>query len=257
MNEAARRAASLDSVADRVAALRRFVQLTSPYLPAERLEPAGRVIDRAGERLALSRSHTVVALAGATGSGKSSIFNALAGGELSRVGLRRPTTGETHAAVWGADDAHELLDWLGVDRRHGRADKPALSGLVLLDLPDFDSIEPAHRVEADRLLALADLMVWVWTTEIRRPGGAPAVPGRAASPPGHHAGRTQPSHRLSRADIERCLADLNRILAADGLGGVPTLATSTSATPASPVPAVTCNTQWGPASLPCSGCPPM
>ena len=32
---------------------------------------------------------------------------------------------------------------------------------MLLDLPDFDSVEASHRVEADRLLALVDLMVWV------------------------------------------------------------------------------------------------
>src|SRR5947207_10777250 len=40
-------------------------------------------------------------------------------------------------------------------------DQATLRGLVLLDLPDFDSVEETHRVEADRLLALADLVVWV------------------------------------------------------------------------------------------------
>ena len=58
--------------------------------------------DRAGERLALSRDHTVVALAGATGSGKSSLFNTIAGlPNCPRSGVRRPTTGVAHACVWG------------------------------------------------------------------------------------------------------------------------------------------------------------
>ena len=39
--------------------------------------------------------------------------------------------------------------------------RPALRGLVLLDLPDFDSVEARHRLEVDRLLRLVDLVVWV------------------------------------------------------------------------------------------------
>ena len=37
-----------------------------------------------------------MALAGATGSGKSSLFNALLGEEVSAPGVRRPTTGTAH-----------------------------------------------------------------------------------------------------------------------------------------------------------------
>src|SRR6185369_15772440 len=64
-----------ERVVDRVEALRRLVGATEAYLPASRLAPARALVARAGERLALSRSHTVAALAGATGSGKSTIFN--------------------------------------------------------------------------------------------------------------------------------------------------------------------------------------
>ena len=32
---------------------------------------------------------------------------------------------------------------------------------MLLDLPDHDSTEVAHHVEVDRLVELADLLVWV------------------------------------------------------------------------------------------------
>ena len=36
-----------------------------------------------------------------------------------------------------------------------------LDGLVLLDLPDFDSRVREHRAEADRVLEMCDLFVWV------------------------------------------------------------------------------------------------
>ncbi|MGO9294206.1 MAG: hypothetical protein ACLP52_10080, partial [Streptosporangiaceae bacterium] len=51
------------------------------------LTTAQELLTRAGERLRLSSEHTVVALAGGTGSGKSSLFNALAGADFSTVGV--------------------------------------------------------------------------------------------------------------------------------------------------------------------------
>jgi hypothetical protein len=48
-----------------------------------------------------------------------------------------------------------------VPRRHRLDSDGALDGLVLLDLPDFDSVERAHRLEVDRIVSLADLLVWV------------------------------------------------------------------------------------------------
>ncbi|MFC7493908.1 MULTISPECIES: GTPase [unclassified Nocardioides] len=130
------------------------------------------VVERAAGRLRLSAAHTVVGIAGATGSGKSSTFNALTGLELSAVGVRRPTTSWASACVWGREGADELLDWLGIPPRHqttrdsmldnGRRDQQAeLDGVVLLDLPDHDSTEVSHHLEVDRLISLADLLVWV------------------------------------------------------------------------------------------------
>ena len=134
------------------------------------VDEAGRVVDRAGARLRLSAEHTVVALAGATGSGKSSTFNALAGLDLAAVGVRRPTTSYATACVWGDEGAAELLEWLDIPPRHrvvrdsmldrGHQDN-GLDGLVLLDLPDHDSTEVSHHLEVERLVGLTDLMVWV------------------------------------------------------------------------------------------------
>ena len=65
------------------------------------LDDADAVLKRAGERLRLSGSHTVIALAGGTGSGKSTLFNALSGATFSPAGVTRPTTRHVHACVWG------------------------------------------------------------------------------------------------------------------------------------------------------------
>ena len=122
-----------------------------------RLSSAARaVVAKAGERLGLGLESTVVALAGPTGAGKSQLFNALVGEELAAVGRRRPTTSAGQAAVWG-DGADPLLDWLEIPRRH-RLDADGLEGLVLLDLPDFDSVEAATASRSIAIVALADLV---------------------------------------------------------------------------------------------------
>ena len=134
------------------------------------LDRARAVSTRAGERLRLSGEHTVVALAGSTGSGKSSLFNVLSGADISPAGVRRPTTAKAYASVWGSDGAAPLVQWLGVPRRQttwrhgpGLRDEEVgeLDGLVLLDLPDHDSAVVEHQHEVDRLVELVDLLVWV------------------------------------------------------------------------------------------------
>src|SRR5215472_13896055 len=67
----------------------------------ELLADASEVLARADQRLMLSSRHTVVSLAGGTGSGKSSLFNQLAGADFSTVGVTRPVTRDAHACVWG------------------------------------------------------------------------------------------------------------------------------------------------------------
>ena len=141
-------------------------RVTDPALLAR----ARTVSTRAGERLRLSGEHTVVALAGSTGSGKSSLFNVLSGDDVSPVGVRRPTTSKAYASVWGSEGAAPLVQWLGVPRRqtswrHGpglrEEELGELDGLVLLDLPDHDSNVVEHQHEVDRLVELVDLLVWV------------------------------------------------------------------------------------------------
>lgn len=220
----------------RLAALQRFLRVVDPYLPDNDLVAAHTMVERAGSRLSLSQDHTVVALAGSTGSGKSSLFNALARLKLSPVGVRRPTTGVAHACVWGPlEPANRLLDWIGVLPRQrfiresalDGDDEAALRGLVLLDLPDFDSVEQGHRLEVDRLLGLVDLVVWVvdpqkygdrilhnaYLKQFKSHGDITIVVLNQAD-------------RLSATDTDVVLTDLKRLLEEDGLAAAPTMATS-------------------------------
>lgn len=149
---------------DRLAALREAASLGRDRIDDAALAEMDGVIERASARRALSGDHTVVGFFGATGSGKSSLFNAVVGEDLARVHVRRPTTSEPLAAVWNPVGSEPLLDWLQVtDRRQPRAPfagDPTLS-LILLDLPDFDSVELAHREIAERLAGQVDVLVWV------------------------------------------------------------------------------------------------
>ncbi|MGP5389452.1 GTPase [Glutamicibacter arilaitensis] len=147
------------------------MQLAEPYLEPETIDLAADVITRAESRRQLSSEHVVVGLFGATGSGKSTIFNALVGQELAATGVIRPTTTDTVAAIWEPEGASELLDWLEVTTRHIMGDQDSRaqpgkkkkfdSGLLLLDLPDMDSTAVDHHKIAARLVGQVDYLVWV------------------------------------------------------------------------------------------------
>jgi len=227
-----------------LAALDEAVEVLDGRADPKVLTRALAVGSRAGERLRLSGEHTVVALAGSTGSGKSSLFNALAGEDLSPVGVRRPTTSKAHACVWGAEGATTLVQWLGVPRRqtawrHGSGDawgrdsasRPTaddqLDGLVLLDLPDHDSTVLEHRLEVDRLVELVDLLVWVVDPQKYADQALHAHYLRRLA--GHSAVTVVVLNQVDTVNpfaAAECAEDLRRLLDADGLRRSPVLTTS-------------------------------
>ncbi|WP_435299740.1 ABC transporter [Timonella sp. A28] len=151
-----------------VAELRAALETGKPYLPLELQKQGYEILNSIEKRLDLGVDHTIVALAGGTGSGKSSTFNALSGLEFADVGVLRPTTARVASCTWSSD-ATALLDWLEVDsdRRISRdtaldgEDQRALHGMILLDLPDHDSVAEHHRTIVDKVLPLVDVLMWI------------------------------------------------------------------------------------------------
>jgi GTP-binding protein EngB required for normal cell division len=245
--EGARRLVARGSdLGGRIEALQSATAAARGRLDDELVDQAEEVVERAAGRLRLSADHTVVAIAGATGSGKSSTFNALTGLELSAVGVRRPTTSWATACVWGSEGAQELLEWLGIPPRHQttrdsmldssglasslgsrpREDRE-MEGVVLLDLPDHDSTEVSHHLEVDRIVKLADLLVWVLDPQKYADA---AIHDRYLAPLASHAGvMVVVLNHIDVVPADRrtsMLEDVRRLLDQDGLGEVPVIATS-------------------------------
>ncbi len=222
-------------IAGRVRSLEAALAAGGDCLDPAAVEQARHVLERTGARMTLGADKTVVALVGATGSGKSTLFNALAGMEIAEAGARRPTTSTAMACVWGDDGADALLDWLDVPVRHRTqretvldADREAsLHGLVLLDLPDHDSTVVANRLEVDRLVDLVDLLVWV--VDPQKYADEALHSGYLRRLAGHESVMLVVLNQVDRLgpdEAETCRTDLRRLLDADGLSGVRLLTAS-------------------------------
>lgn len=200
---------------------------THTMASTEPLRRARDVLHRAGERQRLSTAHAVVAFAGATGSGKSSLVNAITGTSATAVGARRPTTA-TPVGIWAGDQpGAELLDWLQVRQRHC-ADID--DGLILVDLPDVDSVRTDHHRLADAVIDAVDVLVWVLDPQKYADA---VVHTRYLQPMAQHAEVTLVVLNqvdLLTADAQRqVLADLHRYLDQDGIAAAQVLATSATA----------------------------
>ncbi len=224
-------AVSGEQIAQRAGDLRSALEHGGARLPAPQVARTEALLDKITARTAIAGSRTVVALAGATGSGKSTLFNALVGEPVSRIGARRPTTSQPAGAIWGQEPSGDLLDWLGVPTRHQVAPSTPhadrLDGMVLLDLPDFDSTAAAHRLEADRVLELVDVFVWV--TDPQKYADAVMHDQYIARLAGHDTVTMvvlNQVDRLPRDEVAACRDDLRRLLEQDGLSGTAILPTS-------------------------------
>ncbi|NUS36422.1 MAG: ABC transporter [Pseudarthrobacter sp.] len=215
----------------RLQALQDARGLGEGVLPDGPLQEALLVLERASSRRSMSADHTVVGFFGATGSGKSSLFNAVSGAEIATAAARRPTTSEPLAGIWGAAGSGPLLDWLEVPNRHhaapvkGFADED--SGLILLDLPDFDSTRAANREIVQRMVGMVDVLVWVLDPQKYADA---AVHNGFLAPHAAHGAVTlvvlNQADRLPERDLQPVLDSLHAILAGEGLGKVRVLASS-------------------------------
>jgi len=137
-------------------------------------------------RVRMTTAPALIVIAGSTGAGKSTLVNSLAERNVSRTGVRRPTTG-VPVLVCHPDDRKwfaegELLAGLKrLDQPTAGADPRALvvvateklpQGVALLDTPDIDSVVEEHHEIAHRMLDAADL--WIFVTTASRYADAPA-----------------------------------------------------------------------------------
>src|SRR5205823_2906650 len=96
-----------------------------------------------------------------------------------------------------ADQAAELeplLAWIGAGRTVSHGDE-RFADLCLLDLPDYDSVERAHRATVDQVLPKVDALCWVLDPEKYNDR---VLHEDYLRPLAHHAGRAV--FALNRAD---------------------------------------------------------
>ncbi|HEX2421125.1 MAG TPA: hypothetical protein VHL55_05960 [Acidimicrobiia bacterium] len=140
----------------------RLVSSSVRHLPSGQLELLAKTARKLRHRRAYSG--VVVGLAGGTGSGKSSLLNAIVGESLSDPGATRPTTSRPFAVVPPALGGRLERMWeeLGIE---DVVERETPGSLAVVDLPDFDSVTASHRQEVDELLAVIDIVVWVTDPE--------------------------------------------------------------------------------------------
>ena len=188
---------------------------------------AGQTLDTARARLGFPSSAYVLALAGGTGVGKSTLLNAIAGEKVSAAGARRPTTSD--AVAWvprsRGRELAGLLEWLGVGdvREHGGG---ALGDVAVIDLPDFDSIALEHRARVDSVLPRVDAVAWVVDPEKYMDQ---VVHGGYLSRLAPRIRRQlivlNRSDILNAADVAKVAGDMREQLSRDGAGGIEVVAT--------------------------------
>ena len=251
-----------------VASLKDAISYGEGRVPETVLLDAAETLERLSQRRELSTEHTVIGFFGATGSGKSTLFNAIAGQNIALSAPTRPTTSTVQAAIWEAEGSEELLDWLGIDKRvypqtqalaaegeasdgngagkHNKAGGAAApnavtepapglfnrirravggrgemrtrtGGLILLDMPDFDSVTTTNRDLAARMMRYVDVLVWVVDPQKY----ADAVIHRDFMVPLATSGAQalcvlNQADKLAPAEVPAVLASLTRLLQAEG-----------------------------------------
>ncbi len=123
-------------------------------------EGAASVAAAARKRQDLFSDAIVVAIAGGTGTGKSSLLNAIAGQAIASTSALRPHTNTPLAWIPADDPAiARLVSDLDIEEVVVHDDGPALA---IIDLPDLDSVDDDHRTLVEAVLPLVDAVIWVF-----------------------------------------------------------------------------------------------
>ena len=110
-----------------------------------------------------------ICIIGGTGAGKSLLFNSLVGSRFSEVGVRRPCT--RGAVICSPSASVNILRELGKEwaidgtTRIVTSDREYLANIILVDTPDFDSVEKDNVIISDRFFILSDVILFVASEE--------------------------------------------------------------------------------------------
>jgi len=103
---------------------------------------------------------------GGTGVGKSSLLNRLAGQEIARTGIERPTSREVSLFLHESVEFRQLPNDLPIsDVRMARHANEATRQILWIDMPDIDSVDAANRSIVLDWLPHIDVVIYVVSPE--------------------------------------------------------------------------------------------
>lgn len=148
------------SVLELIDAVELAVSRGTGSAPRGVIAEAQRRIDGLRDRRGHFGEVLVVALAGGTGTGKSSLLNGIAGEDVAGVSVLRPHTQTPLAWIPRnhSEGIERLLDDLEISQR---VLQDALPSIAFIDLPDIDSVADWHRQMVEHLLPHVDAVLWV------------------------------------------------------------------------------------------------
>jgi GTP-binding protein EngB required for normal cell division len=185
-------------------------------VPKEILENAEQLAGEIRERRGFLGETLVLAIAGGTGTGKSSLVNALAGEVITSVSVLRPHTDEPFAVIPENPEpaVTVLLDTLGIAYRHELA---AFTKTAIIDLPDIDSIADWHRERVEDLIPRVDGVIWLFDPDkYRDPIVHDEFLARLAEHRSQFIFALNKIDKLRPDDLQTVRQDLLETLAADG-----------------------------------------
>ena len=159
----------LESLRRRIAAV--HLPLDVPGADAGR-DTRGEILEQLDDhilpRLRRLDAPLLVVVGGSTGAGKSTLVNSLVRVAHATTGVRRPTTRSPVLVCHPRDRSYFVGEHAQIATPDEPTSVPAESedlpeGVALLDTPDIDSVVDANRGLATRLVAVADLWLYVTT----------------------------------------------------------------------------------------------
>ncbi len=157
----------LAQVDDLAARLRQWSEAESDWAPLLRSQALlRRLLGRVETLRVRLEAPLVVATFGGTGTGKSTLVNALVGSDVTKSGRQRPTTTRPVLILHSSME----LSGLGLpieDFEIVRADSPLLRDIVIIDCPDTNEAEtPGSNIERlHRLLPWCDVLIYTSTQQ--------------------------------------------------------------------------------------------